>query len=385
MRSIYIHIPFCESHCVFCGFYQNAYRSDLAKQYVDALIREMELTAKAPFINVHPFHAVYFGGGTPTALPAESLGRLFSTVKSLFPLSNDCEVTLEGRIYHFTKEKVEAALNAGINRFSLGVQTLDTRVRKRLGRRDSRERVTETLMLLRDLGKATTIIDLIYGLPGQSLEIWADDIRGFLSLGLDGCDLYQLNVYKGGPLEKLVARGSLPGPATLKEQADYYIRGVELMEAAHYRRLSITHWGRTSRERNLYNLFSRGRSECVPLGSGAGGWLGNYFFFVEGDLKHYLSTIKAERKPLSFGMRRSQRDFLYRDISYEMELGYCDLGELSVRHGLDLLTLLRPITSQWEKIGLVKLTDGCLYLTKSGEFWEVNLAQILIDRLQEDQ
>ncbi len=103
------------------------------------------------------------------------------------------------------------------------------------------------------------------------------------------------------------------------------------MEAAHYRRLSITHWGRTSRERNLYNLFSRGRSECVPLGSGAGGWLRNYFFFVEGDLKHYLSTIKAGRKPLSFGMRRSQRDFLFRDISYQMELGYCDLGELSKR------------------------------------------------------
>ena len=385
MRSIYVHIPFCESHCVFCGFYQNAYRSDLAKQYVDALIREMELTAKAPFINVHPFHAVYFGGGTPTALPAESLGRLVSTVKSLFPLSNDCEVTLEGRIYHFTKEKVGAALNAGINRFSLGVQTLDTRVRKRLGRRDSREKVTETLMLLRDLGKAATIIDLIYGLPGQSLEIWADDIRGFLSLGLDGCDLYQLNVYKGGPLEKSVARGSLPRPATLREQADYYIRGVELMEAAHYRRLSITHWGRTSRERNLYNLFSRGRSECVPLGSGAGGWLGNYFFFVEGDLKDYISTIKAGRKPLSFGMRRSQRDFLFRDISYQMELGYCDLGELSVRHGLDLLTLLRPITSQWERVGLIKLTDGCLYLAKAGEFWEVNLAQILIDRLQEDE
>ena len=385
MRSIYIHIPFCETHCVFCGFYQNAYRLDLAEQYVDALIREMELTAKAPFINAHPFHAVYFGGGTPTALPAELLARLVSTVKSLFPLSNDCEVTLEGRIHNFTKEKIGAALSAGINRFSLGVQTFDTRIRKRLGRRDSREKVTETLTLLRDLGKATTIIDLIYGLPGQSLEIWADDIKSFLSLELDGCDLYQLNVYRGGPLEKSVARGSLPTPATLKEQADYYIRGVELMEAAHYRRLSITHWGQTSRERNLYNLFSRGRSECVPLGSGAGGWLRNYFFFVEGDLKHYLSTIKAGRKPLSFGMRRSQRDFLFRDISYQMELGYCDLGELSKRHGLDLLTLLRPITSQWEKVGLIKLTDGCLYLTKSGEFWGVNLAQILIDRLQEDQ
>jgi oxygen-independent coproporphyrinogen-3 oxidase len=382
-RTIYVHIPFCENHCVFCGFYRNAYRSDLAKQYVAALIQEMELTARAPFMSAHPFHAVYFGGGTPTALPAESLTGLVSTVKTLFPLSNDCEITLEGRTYNLTKKKIEGALSAGINRFSLGVQTFDTRIRKRLGRRDPREKVIETLTYLRDLGKAAVIIDLIYGLPGQSLEIWEDDIKAFLSLELDGCDLYQLNVFRGGPLEKSVAKGSLPRPATLKEQADYYVRGVERMEAAHYRRLSLAHWARISRERSLYNLFSRGRSDCVPLGSGAGGWLKNYFFFVEGDLKEYLRAIKAGEKPLSFGMRRAQRDFLFRDISYQMELGYCDLEALSKRHDLDLLTILRPIISQWEKIRLIKRTDGCLYLTRPGEFWSVNLAQMLIDRLQE--
>jgi len=385
IRTIYIHIPFCEGHCVFCGFYENAYRSNLAKQYVKALVREMELTAGAPFINARPFHAVYFGGGTPTALGAESLTRLVSTVKNLFPLSNDCEITLEGRIYNFTKEKIEAALSAGINRLSLGVQTFDTGIRKSLGRREPREKVIETLTYLRDLGKAAAIIDLIYGLPGQSLEVWEDDIKTFLSLKLDGCDLYQLNVFRGGPLEKSVAKGSLPRPATLKEQADYYVRGVELMDAAHYRRLSITHWARISRERNLYNLFSRGRSECVPLGSGAGGWLTNYFFFVESDLKDYLSAIEAGRKPLSFGVRRPQRDFLFRDISYQIELGYCDLEELSKRYDLDLLTFLKPIISQWEKIDLIKLTDGCFYLTRPGEFWAVNLAQILIDRLQKEQ
>ena len=385
VRTIYIHIPFCEGHCLFCGFYQNAYRSDLARQYTDALVHEMELSCKAPFIDAGPFQAVYFGGRTPTALPAKSLTRLVSTVKNLFPLSNDCEITLEGRIHNFTKEKIKAALNAGVNCFSLGVQSFDTRIRKRLGRRDPRKKVIESLTYLRDLGKASAIIDLIYGLPGQSLHIWEEDIKTFVSLEIDGCDLYQLNVFRGGLLEKSVAKGSLPRPAILKEQADYYVRGVELMEAAHYRRLSISHWARTSRERSLYNLFSRGRSDCVPLGSGAGGWLGNYFFFVEGDLKDYLSAIEAGRKPLAFGMRRSQRDFLFRDISYQMELGYCDLEQLSKRHDFDLLTILRPIISQWEKAGLVKLTDGCLYLTRSGEFWMVNLAQMLIDCLQKNQ
>ena len=384
IRTIYIHIPFCETHCLFCGFYQNAYRFDLGQQYVDALCREMELTANTPFAAAHPFHAVYFGGGTPTALSPEAIARLVSTVKKLFPLSNDCEITLEGRFHHFTREKIEAALRAGVNRFSLGVQTFDTRIRKSLGRREPGEKVIETLTDLRDLGYAVVIIDLIYGLPGQSLEIWENDIKTFLSLELDGCDLYQLNVFMGGPLEKSVDRGTLPRPANLKEQADYYVRGVELMEAAHYRRLSIAHWARTARERSFYNLVSRGRSECVPLGSGAGGWIRNHFFFMDSDLKGYFESIKAGRKPLSFALKGSEKGLLLADISYQIELGYCDLKKLSSYHNLDLFSIVEPIISQWEKVGLIELSDGCLYLTRAGEFWAVNLGQILIDCFQKE-
>ena len=384
LRTLYIHIPFCETHCRFCGFYQNPYRSDIAEKYVSALIQEMELTAKKPFVRHRPFQSVYFGGGTPTALSSTSLARLVSAVKDLFPLSNDCEITLEGRTYNFTHKKIEAAVTSGINRISIGVQSFDTGIRKSLGRKETKEKVIETLSYLKNSGQAAVIIDLIYGLPGQSLEIWKNDIKTFHSLEIDGCDLYQLNIFRGGLLEKAVEKGSLPKPATLKEQADYYTLGVELMEAAHYRRLSMPHWARTTRERSLYNLFSRGRSECVPLGSGAGGWIGDYFFFVEGDLNVYFKTVEAGRKPFSFGMKRDKRDLLYRDISYEMELGYCDLKEISHSYHLDLLSVLKPVLSQWEKVGLIDSSDGCIYLTRSGEFWTVNLAQILIDFLQKE-
>jgi oxygen-independent coproporphyrinogen-3 oxidase len=385
LRTLYIHIPFCETHCRFCGFYQNPYRRELAEKYVESLIQEMELTAKEPFVRVRPFQAVYFGGGTPTALPSASLARLITAVKTFFPLSSDCEITLEGRIYNFTHEKIESALTSGINRISLGVQSFDTRIRRSLGRKENKEKVIETLSYLKDSGQAAIVIDLIYGLPGQNLRAWEEDIKTFFSLEIDGCDLYQLNIFRGGPLEKAVEKGSLPKPATLKEQADYYVLGVELMEAAHYRRLSMPHWARTTRERSLYNLFSRGRSECVPLGSGAGGWIRDCFFFVEGDLNVYFKTIEAGHKPFAFGAKRPKRDLLYRDISYQIELGYCDLKEISSLYHLDLLNVLQPVLSQWEKVGLIDSSDGCIYLTMAGEFWAVNLAQILIDFLQKKQ
>jgi len=378
VRTIYIHIPFCQGHCLFCGFYQNAYKQNLAKQYTDALIREMELTAKEPFIKSRPFHTVYFGGGTPTALNAGDILRLVSTVKKLYPLANDCEITFEGRFFNFGKDKIEAALEAGVNRFSLGVQTFDSHIRKSIGRKESKEKLIETLSDIRDIGKATVIVDLIYGLPGQTLEIWKDDIDTYLSLDIDGCDLYQLNVFVGGALEKSVSKGALPKPASLKEQADYFILGIEMMEAAHQRRLSITHWANNTRERSLYNIFSRGCSECVPLGSGAGGWLGNNMFFLEGDLKDYFTAIKADKKPLSMGLKGSEINLLLKDISYQIELGYCDLKTLSVKHNLNILSRVRPVISQWEKVGLIRLSNGCIYLTRPGEYWAVNLAQILI-------
>lgn len=382
LRTIYIHIPFCENYCIFCGFYQNAYKEDIAEQYVEALIKEMELTAREPFTQSRPFQAVYFGGGTPTALTAHSLKKLVSTVKRLFPLANDCEITLEGRIYHFTKEKIEAVLTAGVNRISLGIQSFDTKVRQSLGRKHSKEEVIKALVYLRDLGQATIIIDLIYGLPGQDLKIWEEDIRIFLSLEIDGCDLYQLIIYKDGALEKAVEKGILPKPATLREQADYYLLGVELIEKSHYHRLSLSHWARTTRERSLYNLLSKGQSDCLPFGSGAGGWIKNYFFFVDRNLKSYFESIKLGQKPLSFALKKPEKEPLFRDISYQIELSYCDLRGLSLRYDLDLIALLEPLISQWQKVGLVEFKEGCIYLTKAGEFWAVNLAQIMIDFLQ---
>ena len=120
---------------------------------------------------------------------------MVSTIKKLYPLTNDCEITFEGRFFNFNKEKIEAALEAGVNRFSLGVQTFDTHIRKSIGRKESKEKLIETLTLIREMGKATAIIDLIYGLPGQTFEIWEEDIDTYLSLDIDGCDLYQLNIF----------------------------------------------------------------------------------------------------------------------------------------------------------------------------------------------
>lgn len=382
LRTIYVHIPFCKGHCLFCGFYQNPYKPEAAKQYVNALLKEMAATASEPFVQRAPFQAVYFGGGTPTSLSARDIHRMVTGVRQYFLLANDCELTLEGRFHDFGDDKIHAALSAGVNRFSLGVQTFDTTVRKSLGRREPKEELIQKLTDLRDKGSAAVIIDLIYGLPGQTMETWEQDIRTYLDLGIDGCDLYQLNIFSGGPMELAVQKGTLPKPATIREQADFYQCGVERLSAAHQRRLSITHWARNTRERSLYNALSRGRSECIPLGAGAGGWLGRHMFFLEGDLKAYIERVQAGKKPLAMGYGGDQHHLLLKDIACQIELGYCDMKSLSARHGMDLFAITGRVVNQWEKAGLIRMDDGALYLTSAGSFWAANLSQILIDLVQ---
>jgi len=383
-RVIYIHIPFCETHCLFCEFYQNPYRKEEENYYTDCLIKEMEMVSSVPFVKSHPFCAVYLGGGTPTAFSAKNLLRILKAARKYFPLSNDCEITVEGRIYHFTNDKIFSCLEGGVNRFSVGVQTFNTFVRKKMGRMDDEEQVIQKLNFLNDLDKAVIIIDLIYGFPYQTMDIWEKDIKKFIDLGSESADFYFLNVIKGGRLEKAIKEGILP-PVSITNQADMFKRMREIMEREDYIKLSITHWAKTTRERNIYNHLAKSGKVCIPLGSGAGGWFEGYFFYEDNRLKTYYKTIERKEKPIIFSIKEPEKNELIKDIIGEMECGYCNLNKLSKIYNVDLENLYKPLLKQWEEVGLIKTNTGRIKLTLAGEFWYVNLTQGLIDLFLSNQ
>lgn len=133
-RLVYLHIPFCATHCTFCGFYQNRFNEDACAHYTDALIREIEMEADSVLHQSAPIHAVYFGGGTPSALSAHDLARIITTLREKLPLAPDCEITIEGRVLNFDAERIDACLDAGANRFSIGIQSFNSKIRKKMAR-----------------------------------------------------------------------------------------------------------------------------------------------------------------------------------------------------------------------------------------------------------
>nr|WP_320190840.1 heme anaerobic degradation radical SAM methyltransferase ChuW/HutW [uncultured Desulfobacter sp.] len=374
----YIHIPFCSTHCVYCGFFANPAQKEPMHAYAKALIRELEADRDLDLVQSHPVNAVYLGGGTPTALESDDLRQVLDTIRQCLPLANDCEITVEGRICDLTDKKINACIQGGANRFSIGVQTFDTGIRTSLGRLSDRQTVKDRLLRLKQTNHAATIIDLIFGLPDQTMETWEKDIDTFLDLELDGVDLYQLIRFPGGSLDKAARAGRFKTLADQAQRALMFEAGVNRMSRARYQRLSISHWGRKFRERNRYNLAMKEKADCLAYGSGAGGSVNGHMIFLDGNLDTYLETA-GDTKPVTRIMAPDAHDHLSRLISGSLELGYMDLRGTGKALGLDLETIFSPLTDQWKRAGLLTRDQGWITLTLAGQFWQTNLAQGMID------
>ena len=374
----YIHVPFCETRCLYCMFYQNPLTEEAAHRYADALVRDLELWSGRAAQESAPIHAVYFGGGTPTALSSADLKRSIEAVRRHLPLANDCEITIEGRIHNFTDEKMEAALEAGANRFSLGAQTFSTDVRRSMMRVDDRETMIRRLEKLAGYDEAAVVIDLIYGFPGQSMDVWLDDLRTASSLPLDGVDCYQLNVFERSPLARRIAAGKLPPAADTAMKADMFAASVEFFTRANWRRLSNNHWGRTHRERNIYNELGKSACDCLAFGSGAGGRLFGASFMLERGLAEWSARVEAGRKPVQFLTKPGPWWTLLRSLTSAMESGAVNLHALGSAFGVDLEPIARPVVDQWIEAGLLVRRGEWLLQTVAGQYWHVTLAQLLM-------
>ena len=375
--AAYIHVPFCETHCLYCGFYNQPYRKEQSRIYTDVLIQEIKLWENTTAFKTKPINALYFGGGTPTALEVEDISRLLTYIRNTFPLANDCEITMEGRISNMTRDKVEAYLQGGVNRFSLGVQSFNTDLRRSMGRRSDRDTIIERINMIKEYNQAAVVLDLIYGFPNQTMDIWEDDIKLAQSLEIDGFDCYQLNVFPNTPLGKRIADGSMNPALNVKEKTELFIKSVELMQKALYTRISVNHWQRTTRERNIYNRLARGYASCLSFGAGAGGNINGYSYMILRDYQGYLAAVKNGVKPIMGISIPGENYSMYKEISEYFETGYLDLAYLENKYNLPLTDICSRLLSQWENAGVIKYENNKIILTLAGQFWFVNLSQLL--------
>lgn len=368
----YLHIPFCANHCVFCGFYRNAWKDSQSSVYTDKIIEEMAAEAEVR-TGKGKIRAVYFGGGTPTALLTEDLVRLIRACYQYLPLAEDCEFTIEGRMSHFDLEKAQACLKAGANRISIGVQTFNTAIRRRLGRKHSGDEAFEYLAKLCELD-AVIVADLMFGLPNQTDEVWQNDIARAAELPLSGLDTYAFNLYPMLPINRMIEKGAFPTPPGFDIQADQYAYTVETLLEKGWEHVSNSHFAYPGRgERNRYNTLIKSDIPCLAFGSGAGGNFGGFSYQVQGDLESYLATPKGE-KNIAFMSGHSPNKALLSKVQHDIETGR--LNPLL----FDGNKAAQKLIAQWQEMQLFKEpdSDGIIRLNTSGRYWSPTLIRKLM-------
>lgn len=206
MAGLYLHIPFCAKRCLYCDFFSNT-EMKYKEAYVDAVVREMEL--RKEYIHGEAVETIYFGGGTPSQLSAADFDKLFNAIHRLFDTSHCTEVTLEANPDDMTPEYVSALRTFPFNRVSMGVQSFNPDDLRFLNRRHSREQAIRAVALCKENGLTNISIDLIYGLPGQTLPAWEANLEEALRLDVPHLSAYHLIYEEGTALYKLMEAGKV--------------------------------------------------------------------------------------------------------------------------------------------------------------------------------
>ena len=275
--SLYVHIPFCIAKCGYCDF--NSYAldtllekghapEDWARRYTDALTEEIESRVEQFSLEGREVGTIFFGGGTPSLFPAEETRRILDLVTATFDLDSDCEITLEANPGAAEAERFGALREAGVNRISIGVQTFDDAALKRLDRVHTGDDAQEAFRSAREAGFANVSLDLMFGIPYQTIDMAERDIERALDLGPEHLSAYELTIEPGTAFHARQARGELNGlPDEETALRRWEIRDAALAGAG-YERYEISNFARPGFAcRHNLNYWRRG--DYLGLGAGA--------------------------------------------------------------------------------------------------------------------
>lgn len=379
--ALYIHIPFCNLRCTYCGFFKNRAVDAEVIAYVDALLAEFRMLKEKGVWKHRTVTAVFFGGGTPSVLSGDQVRRIMDAVRDTGALEPDCEVTFESSIYDMDDRKFAACLDAGINRFSFGVQTFGTEERRALGRPDTREQVEERLRFFAASG-ARIIIDLIYGLPGQTEEMLAEDIRTGISCGIAGMDLYKLQILPNSPLAKAIAEGRTECDRSDGHLRALYLSAAALLEKEGCRRLSVCHWAVREDEESRYNTVVKNGTDLVAAGAFCGGRMGRYSYMKMPAVPRYIQLAEQGNWPV-MGLRRQSCDYLLLEtVNGQMDTGLLDFTLWPSEQELPWEMLLAPLFNWWTSLGLLERQGECLRLTDRGAYYSRAMNRVLLCALE---
>ncbi|HRM23452.1 MAG TPA: radical SAM family heme chaperone HemW [Enterococcus aquimarinus] len=363
--SAYIHIPFCEHICYYCDFNKVFLEGQPVDEYIQSLLTEIRLT-----LEKHPTkvsETIYIGGGTPTSLTAKQLDVLLTGIHRYLPTHTTKEFTVEANPGDLTAEKLDVFKAHGVNRLSMGVQTFDDRLLKKIGRKHSVQDVYDTIKLLEKKQFDNVSIDLIYALPGQTLESFRDTLTKALAFDLPHYSMYSLILENKTMFMNWVRQGRLELP-TQEVETQMFEEAIIAMAQSGHHQYEISNFAKKGKE-SMHNLVYWDNEHYYGFGAGASGYLNQKRYKNYGPIQHYMKPLKEQRLPIFETEEISRAN----QIEEEMFLGLRKIEGVSLRRfeekfNQKLTTVYQSVIDELQQQQLAVLEEDYFRLTPKGLF-----------------
>lgn len=365
VRGVYIHIPFCHQICNYCDFNKFFFHNQPVDEYIESLGKEMALWQND--LQKAEIETIFIGGGTPTSLSVDQLDRLLELITTYIPMEHVTEFSSEANPDELTLDKMQKMREFGVNRLSMGVQTFDQNLLKVLGRTHSNDHVYEVINHAKQTDFPSISIDLMYGLPNQTMDQWKASLQEAFRLKIPHISAYSLLVEPKTIFYNLLSKGklSLPGEDLEAEMYGYLL---EEMHSHGYIQYEISNFAYVGKE-SKHNLLYWNNDEYIGLGAGAHGYVNGKRYSNHGPIKKYMQTIETGEQPLMMQKEVTNVE----KMEEEMFLGLrknegVSLAKFEERYGLTLRDVYGKELDELLQRELLVLENNFVRLTSRGRF-----------------
>lgn len=361
--AVYVHIPFCGRKCYYCDFVSFSGKDDKIEEYIAFLLKEMAWYK--PYLKEYNVKTIFIGGGTPSYIDGKYIVRIIEFIRENYNCEWLEEITIEANPGTLNKEKLLLYKEAGVNRISLGVQTLEDRLLKSIGRLHTGRDVIENIHLLKELGFSNINVDLMFGLPKQRVEDCISTMETIVDLGVEHISYYSLILEEGTPIYKWYEEGSIKLP---DEDLDrkMYKEGIAFLKSRGYKHYEISNFSKPGFQCK-HNLFYWQIKPYIGFGIGAHSNVESNRFSNYSNFKDYFYSLKEGKAPVV--------EIEYIDKDMEMAeymivglrlIAGVDKIEFKRRFGKDMEAVYGPVIDKYIKEGLLKEEGGKIKFTSKG-------------------
>lgn len=369
--GIYVHFPFCASKCNYCNFNSYADKNNLQNEYVHALIAEINAYKNSKYI----IDTIFIGGGTPSLMPDGTISTIVSEIKKNFVVDSDAEITIECNPNSVTAIKAMEWKEAGVNRVSIGLQSMNDKLLKLMGRAHNKRDYLNAIDIIRNAGINNINTDCLIGLPRQKMSDIKHTLKVVTKLQCTHISVYSLIVEKGTPLDDMISNRELSLPKEEKTLGMYEYTYKYLKENG-YNRYEVSNFAKKGYECK-HNLHTWQMGEYLGFGAGAHSYMDNYRYSNLDGIEDYIECIKDKKLPIENKEKISSTEKLEETIMLGLRTKYgIDLDEIKKNFKIDLLKAKKETINNLLANGLINLIYNKIIATDLG-FTVLN--QIILD------